>query len=524
MADALSKLREFVKSNRVESIEEEGDEIHFGDLSFSKTCDTNYMRWGSETKEKDKEYYKLGDILYFLKNENEKHADYVKSAAVANYGIITRPDRNKLLRYLKGDIDTTPQIDKSKTLSTFKVKRSAPLVAQNKDETKPKKIKLEEGVTKPNSRLDELLDGEKDENKQNIADSGNSSLTAAMGEGRIKALRAKMMAHKKKNHISNLEDYNIENALEDGGDNEGEINDLLHKERVFRTRETVLRSNVKDFSNIFQILQSLKTKSEGGKAKQPQNQLKLNGLAAPMKRQPTSYNNAGYSRYDQERFGQSKEENHLGFSLQTQATYHGNSLKAVMEGAKKTQPSNPSKKKQQDKQKGQPQKRVSRTPIIVIPASLQSLITLYNVQDLLQNLKFVTTRQKKAEGGKREAEVFIHRKRGDLTIPYKVVENINKLQTLDDWNRVVGVFVLGPTWQFKGWPWFNNGSPVEIFSKIQAFHIKYSDQMLDKNVSKWNVHVMQINPHKRHMDQAVFYKFWQLLDQFMHKNKSHLRF
>lgn len=46
MADALSKLREFVKSNRVESIEEEGDEIHFGDLSFSKTCDTNYMRWG----------------------------------------------------------------------------------------------------------------------------------------------------------------------------------------------------------------------------------------------------------------------------------------------------------------------------------------------------------------------------------------------------------------------------------------------------------------------------------------------
>ena len=57
------------------------------------------------------------------------------------------------------------------------------------------------------------------------------------------------------------------------------------------------------------------------------------------------------------------------------------------EGAKKTQPINPSKKKQQDKQKGQPQKRISRTPIIVIPASLQSLITLYNVQDLLQNLK-----------------------------------------------------------------------------------------------------------------------------------------
>ncbi len=29
--------------------------------------------------------------------------------------------------------------------------------------------------------------------------------------------------------------------------------------------------------------------------------------------------------------------------------------------------------------------------------------------------------------------------------------------------RVVAVFVQGPAWQFKGWPW--GGVPVEIFSK-----------------------------------------------------------
>lgn len=29
--------------------------------------------------------------------------------------------------------------------------------------------------------------------------------------------------------------------------------------------------------------------------------------------------------------------------------------------------------------------------------------------------------------------------------------------------RVVAVFVQGPAWQFKNWPW--NGNPVEIFSK-----------------------------------------------------------
>lgn len=30
-------------------------------------------------------------------------------------------------------------------------------------------------------------------------------------------------------------------------------------------------------------------------------------------------------------------------------------------------------------------------------------------------------------------------------------------------DRVVAVYVQGPAWQFKGWPW--NGNPVEIFSK-----------------------------------------------------------
>ena len=34
-----------------------------------------------------------------------------------------------------------------------------------------------------------------------------------------------------------------------------------------------------------------------------------------------------------------------------------------------------------------PQKRVSRTPIIIIPASVTSLVTLYNAKDLLQELK-----------------------------------------------------------------------------------------------------------------------------------------
>ena len=33
---------------------------------------------------------------------------------------------------------------------------------------------------------------------------------------------------------------------------------------------------------------------------------------------------------------------------------------------------------------------------------------------------------------------------------------------------MVAVFVQGPAWQFKGWPWLlNDGSPVDIFTRSE---------------------------------------------------------
>lgn len=55
-----------------------------------------------------------------------------------------------------------------------------------------------------------------------------------------------------------------------------------------------------------------------------------------------------------------------------------------------------------------------------------------------------------------------------------VSDNPLKLSA-DDWDRVVAVFVQGPAWQFKNWPW--GGNPVEIFTRVKAFHIKVSSQV-----------------------------------------------
>lgn len=95
-------------------------------------------------------------------------------------------------------------------------------------------------------------------------------------------------------------------------------------------------------------------------------------------------------------------------------------------------------------------KKPSRTPIIIIPATNTSLITMYNAKDILQDLRFVSTDEKKGQGCTRENDLLLQRRKdGNVTVPYRVIDNPAKL-TPQDWNRVVAVFVMGPAWQFKG--------------------------------------------------------------------------
>ena len=76
--------------------------------------------------------------------------------------------------------------------------------------------------------------------------------------------------------------------------------------------------------------------------------------------------------------------------------------------------------------------------------------------------RFVTAEEKRAQGTRREGEILIQReKAGGQTVPFRVIDASTKLQ-MDDWDRVVAVFVQGPAWQFKSFPW--DGNPVEVFT------------------------------------------------------------
>ncbi|XP_072015917.1 parafibromin-like [Amphiura filiformis] len=540
MADVLSILRQF-NTNKKEIIEN-NDQVVFGEFSWPKDAKTNYTIYGTGKDGQPKEYYTLDSILFLLKNVQLSHPIYVRRAAADNIPVVRRPDRRGLLGYLNGETATSTSIDKSAPLEIALQRPSQ--VKRTIDDTghdPSKKVRFEEEqVRQDKERLAARLEAPKEGAVVTIDQI--RSLSETMSVEKIAAIKAKMRA-KKRTTIPKVDDDDLGTGiLEQRSFIDAEVDvtrDIMSRERLWRTRHSVLRSTGKDFSkNIFAILQSVKAREEGKQGKatngtQPPQQTPSAQQDAPRKK-PVAQ--SMYNRYDQERF-HGKEDTE-GFKIDTMGTYHGMTLKSVTEGVsapvRKAQPppqqqaapvAMPMAVPSQSPKSPQPSKRVSRTPIIIIPAATTSLITLYNAKDILQDLKFVTTEQKKSQGTRKENDVLIQRRKDDgSTVPYRVIDTITKL-TPQDWDRVVAVFVQGPAWQFKGWPWLaSGGSPVDIFERIRAFHLKFDEFKLDSNVAKWNVCILDLSKIKRHLDRANLLLFWQVLDKYMVKYKAHLRF
>lgn len=352
-------------------------------------------------------------------------------------------------------------------------------------ETIAKKARYEDTqVQKVREQLAARLESNKKEVSVNI--DNIKSLSEAMSVEKIAAIKAKRLANKrttiKRNDNDDAMGTDLRAILDFDVDS---TKDIISRERQWRTRTTILQSTGKMFAkNILAILQGIKNREEGrSRPIQPQSRLPEPARIIRPAPQPAQYN-----RYDQERFNRQKEETE-GFKIDTMGTYHGMSLKSVTDGSavqKKQQisqiPLGQSKSMPNAQQRLQVQqqsgKRPSRTPIIIIPATNTSLITMYNAKDILQDLRFVSTNDKKAQGCARENEILLQRRKdGNTTVPYRVIDNPAKLSP-QDWSRVVAVFVMGPAWQFKGWPW--NGNPVEIFSQSKFLICAVTSKIISK--------------------------------------------
>lgn len=377
-----------------------------------------------------REYYTLECLLYLLKNVMLQHSVYVRQCAAEDIPAVNRPDRKELLAYLNGETQTCASIDKSAPLEIpTQVKRTAEGDAATSGETAAKKARFEETqVQKVREQLAARWDVNQKETAVNM--DNIKSLSETMSVEKIAAIKAKRLANKRTTikrtdneeamgtDLRAILDYDVDSTK-----------DIISRERQWRTRTSVLQSTGKLFAkNIFAMLQGIKAREEGRNRPQAANPIKMPEPARITKPQPQL---SQYNRYDQERFNRQKEETE-GFKIDTLGTYHGMSLKSVTEGSlaqRKAQANMPhgasgaaatptalargpkdllpTAQARQLPANG-PQKRPSRTPIIIIPSANTSLITMLNVKDILQDLRFISTSEKKLQGCQRESEVLLH--------------------------------------------------------------------------------------------------------------------
>ena len=155
--------------------------------------------------------------------------------------------------------------------------------------------------------------------------------------------------------------------------------------------------------------------------------------------------------------------------------------------------------------------------IIIVPNAPTALLTLVNAADLLERNTFVTPAQKRQQGAKKEPVIKVSRTRGDGVVQsFKLVDDPRQLSN-SDWKKVVAVVAQGAAWQFKGW---KVSQPVDLFNKYLGVHFKYDDSETPKDVKKWNVSVVSVNKHKRHLDPTAAHSFWRLVDDHIARRKK----
>ncbi|CAD6187803.1 unnamed protein product [Caenorhabditis auriculariae] len=454
--------------------------------------------------------YTLGALIILWFEKDKSHKEYVKVASTRGFQPINRGDRNSILDYLDG----------------MTARNQFPDSYTKRDEVFEVNLKTRRTIPSIKS---EIVDSEEEpETKANVyratvAEKIKIEDLPEFAQMRQKRLR---QLHARKSTIAAVErarsptDINANTVVRN-------VERPRLAERTWRNRTTIMGSN-KSFLSILDTLQAIKDREEGTK-KVPAEKEKP--LKVRSEDQP-------YSRYAQEQFNRTFpfEEKHHSFANLPFATAISEVLSQPSDGASSMKEEKPfgNASKLIKFEVFSPPKNVPksvprakhRTPIIVVPpATSATILSLKNVASLLEDMNYTDMHDLVPGSLVGRAQRIIQRKRSGNenvsgSVPYLVIDDPTKLRK-EDWDRIVAVFVMGPAWQFKNWRW---QSPVEIFTKVPAFHLYFDDMKVHDNVTTWNVTRIPINRHKRHLDASQMLKFWEIVDRHIMKSASNLRF
>ncbi len=170
-------------------------------------------------------------------------------------------------------------------------------------------------------------------------------------------------------------------------------------------------------------------------------------------------------------------------------------------------------------------------PIVIVPASQTSNITLLNAVDLLVKGQWVSLQRKKDEqkgspapqlsaGQSYKSAKFSHSTHHEdgleVVSEFEVVDSTRHF-TPADWERVVAIFTNGKEWEFKDW---KLGDPATMFHRVSGFYLAFKGEAIPANITNWKVTVLWLEKNARHSDSTAQRIFWEVVKREAAKEKA----
>eukprot|EP00752_Nemacystus_decipiens_P001548 g1516.t1 len=473
--EALSLLRQCTMARK--TVREEKDYYVFGHRRFPKDTPT---AWKSQVQS---EYYSLKQLVTLLEHADAPMVTYIAACTRKDVKWVASIEKADVLAYLRGQTDDAAQIDKTAAMASSDRtnKRSHSEHQKGMTDTEMREAKKAHAQRLENrggggSRAG-LLSGQDPLMARRVE---GSSGIGGISQDKLLELRAKRLSHKR-NTIVSVGDEAADNSVDPKflDADKAIVAKILANEIGVADRNTVLRKEGKSFRFALEYYNQVRRKEKD------QARENVDGYGKRKTRADREARQSGSGR---------------GAASGATAGARGGSGGAAGGG-------------------GGGGAEPGATPIIIVPTVPTSLITLYNATDFLRDGNFIPTIEKKTKSERKPSEVTIERVNSQgKKMKFRVIDNATRLHP-KEWKACVCVLVQGAAWQFKGWEW---DQPVTLFQNVLGVHMKFDDVRVNDKVSQWNVRVLEINKHKRHLDKGALLEFWRLLDEFMLLNKPEM--
>ncbi|KEG11160.1 parafibromin [Trypanosoma grayi] len=170
-------------------------------------------------------------------------------------------------------------------------------------------------------------------------------------------------------------------------------------------------------------------------------------------------------------------------------------------------------------------------PIILVPASVSSLLQLFNIREFLERGVYVDppslfvdakTGAVNVQESKPDAVIvtpgsFLDAEK--YTVAYKVFRVVDDPKQVKNWQHVCACIVDGNEWQFRGW-YPNEATPVpvsELFQRVCGFLPYLEEDKLPSALQQWHVKPLPLTRRvvKAHAHILQASVFWEHLYTFL---------